>query len=117
MHKQKYYVNLHPLSMDDISPVKIPDSSLIQYEIEVTPTELEEMEYILEETQAHDLELHNLFTFEHYNQDATDVDSKEVQYGMNRIFEKIYEYGTPETKGQLDEMGVMDLSPNRSPKH
>ncbi|WP_240375780.1 hypothetical protein [Bacillus piscicola] len=104
MEKKKYYVNLHPVSMDDVSPVRIPDSTIIQYEIEVTPDELSEIQTLLKEARAHDLEAHNLFTFEHFDENETIEDLNEFQHGLDKVFQKIYEFGTPVTKEQLEQM-------------
>lgn len=108
MKKQKYYVNLHQLSMDAISPVKIPDPALIQYEIEATPEELQQMEFVLEETQSHDMELRNLFTLRHFDDNLADEDRNEFQSGLNKVFEMIYKLGTPETKRQIEEIGLLN---------
>ncbi|MDA3129896.1 hypothetical protein ACFPTR_01245 [Aliibacillus thermotolerans] len=108
MKKQKYYVNLHPLSMDAISTVKIPDPALIQYEIEATPEERDQLEFVLAETQKHDMELRNLFSFRHYDDVIADEDRNEFQSGLNQVFDMIYELGTPETKQQLREIGLLN---------
>jgi len=37
--KQLYYVNLNPISMDNISLTKVDDGQLIEYEISATEAE------------------------------------------------------------------------------
>ncbi len=90
--------------MDTISDVKIDDSTLIQYEIEATPEELENLQHLLTETQAHDMELRNLFTFRHYDDKLADDDRKEFQNGLTHTFQRLYELGTPETKQRIEEI-------------
>ncbi|SDI53454.1 hypothetical protein [Alteribacillus bidgolensis] len=114
MSKQKYYVNLNPISMDDVSPVKIPDSTLIQYEIEATPEELEQLDTLLNETQDHDMEIRNLFSFRHFDESMTETDQHEYQHGMDKIFDMLYELGTPETKKQIKELHMQNHEPKRN---
>ncbi|KGA97691.1 hypothetical protein AJ85_06000 [Alkalihalobacillus alcalophilus ATCC 27647 = CGMCC 1.3604] len=104
MEKQKYYINLNPISMDDISPTKIGDGQLIEYEIEATETEKKDLANLLHEVQKHDLELSNLFSFEHFDQSKTDIDQEEYQKGMDDVYEALYRLGTPETKRIIEEI-------------
>ncbi|MFB5664218.1 hypothetical protein [Alteribacillus sp. HJP-4] len=117
MEKQKYYVNLNPISMDEVSPVRIPDSNLIQYEIEVTPDELEEVLFLLGEVQDHDVERQNLFTFRHFNEALTETDRHEYQDGLDKVFQMIYKYGSAETKKQVESIHLINDKPKRNMKH
>ncbi|MFD2703861.1 hypothetical protein [Salibacterium lacus] len=114
MDKQTYYVNLNPISMDDVSRVKIPDSNMIQYEIEADPEELKSLDVLLNETQAHDLESRNLFTFRHFDESIEETDRHEFQRGMDHVLEKIYELGTPETKQKIEEAHILNDDPKRN---
>ncbi|MFB4165965.1 hypothetical protein ACE1TI_19735 [Alteribacillus sp. JSM 102045] len=114
MDKQIYYVNLNPISMDDVSKVKIPDSSLIQYEIEATPEELEQLDFLLNETQDHDMEIQNLFTFRHFDESTTETDRHEYQSGMDKIFDMLYQLGTPETKKQIKDLHMQNHEKKRN---
>ncbi|SDH43371.1 hypothetical protein SAMN05192534_105145 [Alteribacillus persepolensis] len=114
MEKQTYYVNLNPISMDDVSPVRIPDSTLIQYEIEATPEELENLRFLLNETQDHDIEASNLFSFEHFDESITETDQHEYQRGMDKVFDTIYELGTPETKKLIKEIHLQNHEPKKN---
>ncbi|RSL32553.1 hypothetical protein D7Z54_15485 [Salibacterium salarium] len=116
MEKRIYYVNLNPISMDDISPVKIPDSSLIQYEIEATSEELEKMDFLLNETQDHDLESQNLFTFRHFDESIAETDRYEYQAGMDKVIQMIYDLGTAETKQKIEEIHMINDEEKRNMK-
>ncbi|MFZ4453397.1 hypothetical protein [Salibacterium aidingense] len=116
MEKQTYYVNLNPISMDDISSVEIPDSTLIQYEIEATKEELEKLDFLLDETQNHDLEASNLFTFRHFDESIEETDRHEFQKGMDAVLQMIYDLGTPKTKQQMEEAGIVNKEEKRNMK-
>ena len=108
MEKQTYYVNLHPISMDTISNVKVDDPALIQYEIEATEGELKELQHLLTEVQAHDMQLRNLFSFRHFTEEYSDEDRNEFQEGLNQVYEQIYKLGTPETKRIVEEIHLIN---------
>ncbi|MGY4690542.1 hypothetical protein [Salibacterium sp. K-3] len=114
MEKKTYYVNLNPISMDDISRMKIPDSNLIQYEIEADEEELEQLDFLLGETQDHDLESRNLFTFRHFDESIEETDRHEFQRGMDHVLQKIYDLGTPETKQKMREAHILNDEPKRN---
>lgn len=106
--KEKYYVNLNPISMDAISPIKVDDMNLIQYEIEATTSELNKLQHLLSEVQAHDMELSNLFTFKHFNNKIADADRDETQRGWNAVYKQLYELGTPPTKQAIEEINLIN---------
>ncbi|MFC0557522.1 hypothetical protein [Halalkalibacter alkalisediminis] len=108
MEKQLYYVNLNPISMEDISPTPVNDGQLIEYEIEATLTEKKALEDLLSEVQAHDLELGNLFTFRHFDDEQVDTDRNEYQRGLNDVYEALYRLGTPKTKAQIKEIHMVN---------
>ncbi|GAE31139.1 hypothetical protein [Halalkalibacter hemicellulosilyticus] len=108
MEKQLYYVNLNPISMDDISPIRVNDGQLIEYEIEATSLEKKELEKLLREVQAHDVELGNLFTFRHFDDQEGDRDKNEYQRGLNDVFEELYRLGTEETKAKIREIHLIN---------
>lgn len=108
MERQLYYVNLNPISMEDISPTPANDGQLIEYAIEATVTEKKALEDLLRQVQAHDLELGNLFTFRHFFDDKVDTDRNEYQRGLNDIYEAIYQLGTPETKAKIKEIHMVN---------
>ncbi|WP_042421167.1 hypothetical protein [Geomicrobium sp. JCM 19038] len=104
MDKQIYYVNLNPISMDDVTTTKIDDSELIQFEIEASADEIKELKTLLSEVQAHDMELQDLFTFRHFNEEYTDDDSREFQHGLDHVYKRIYELGTHKTREDMESM-------------
>lgn len=104
MNKQLFYVNLNPISMDTISPTKVDDGQLIEYEIEATSDEKMALERLLREVQAHDMELGGLFTFNHFDEEERDIDKNEFQRGLNKVYEELYRLGTPETKNKIKEI-------------
>lgn len=108
MEKRKYYVNLNPISMNNISEVKVDDGKLIEYEIEATEDEIRNLKRLLDEVQAHDMELADLFTFKHFNEEFTEADRKETQEGLNQVFQELYRLGTEETKKALEELQLVN---------
>ncbi|TSB45190.1 hypothetical protein [Alkalicoccobacillus porphyridii] len=106
--KQLYYVNLNPISMDAISPVRVNDGQLIEYEIEATLDEKKELEHLLHETQAHDVELGNLISFRHFDDEIGDADKNEYQRGLGTIFDELYRLGTEETKAKIKEIHLIN---------
>lgn len=106
--KQLYYVNLNPISMDTISPTPVNDGQLIEYEIEATEAEKKAFEELLHEVQAHDVELGNLFSFRHFDDEKVDRDRNEYQRGLNDVYEEIYRLGTPVTKERIKEIHMIN---------
>ncbi|WP_059105838.1 hypothetical protein [Shouchella shacheensis] len=104
MDKQRYYVNLNPISMDEISATRVGDGEMIEYEIDATPEEKKEFETLLRQVNRHDVELGNLFSFRHFDDIAGDTDKNEYQVGMNDVYEKIYQLGTAKTKQIISEI-------------
>ncbi|MBB6450635.1 hypothetical protein HNR44_002625 [Geomicrobium halophilum] len=110
MEKNTYYVNLNPTSMEDITTSKINDHELIEYSIEATPEERDELQELMLNVQTHDMELKDLFSFRHFNEDFTSADSERFQHGLNEVYKKIYELGTEETKMKMDQLNPSPLS-------
>ncbi|MCL7749313.1 hypothetical protein [Halalkalibacter alkaliphilus] len=108
MEKELFYVNLNPISMDTISPTKVDDGQMIEYEIEATPAEKKALEDLLHEVQSHDLELGNLFTFRHFDDEQVDEDKNEYQRGLNDVYEELYRLGTAETKQKIKEIHMIN---------
>ena len=108
MEKQLYYVNLNPISMDVINPTRVNDGQLIEYEIAATPTEKKAFEDLLSEVQSHDLELGNLFSFRHFDDETGDDDRNEFQRGLDDVFEQLYKLGTEETKAKIKEIHLIN---------
>ena len=94
--------------MDTISSTRIGDGQLIEYEIEATLPEKKALEDLLHEVQSHDVELGNLFTFRHFNDEKGDQDKNEYQRGLNDVFEELYKLGTPETKEKIKEIHLIN---------
>jgi hypothetical protein len=108
MDKQLYYVNLNPISMDTINPTRVNDGQLIEYEIEASETEKKALEDLLHEVQSHDVELGNLFSFRHFDDQKVDRDKNEYQRGLNDVYEALYNLGTPETKSMIKEIHLVN---------
>ncbi|GAF22540.1 MULTISPECIES: hypothetical protein [Shouchella] len=106
--KQLYYVNLNPISMDNISLTKVDDGQLIEYEISATEAEKEEFERLIREVHKHDVELGNLFSFKHFDDLTADADKDEYQTGMNDIYDRLYTLGTEETKQKISEIHLQN---------
>ncbi len=108
MEKQLYYVSLNPTSMDTISPIRINDGQLIEYEISATPAEKLSLEKLLRATKAHDVELSGLFTFKHFNTKKRDQDKDDYQRTLNEVYKELYRLGTEETKQQIEEINLLN---------
>ncbi|KHF41286.1 hypothetical protein [Halalkalibacter okhensis] len=108
MEKELFYVNLNPISMDTISPTRVDDGQLIEYEIAATPAEKKALEDLLHEVQSHDLELGNLVTFRHFDDEKVDEDKNEYQRGLNDVYEELYRLGTAETKQKIKEIHMIN---------
>ncbi|MFB4213811.1 hypothetical protein ACE1TH_18115 [Shouchella sp. JSM 1781072] len=110
--KQLYYVNLNPISMDNISLTEVDDGQLIEYEISATEAEKEQLERLIREVHKHDVELGNLLSFKHFDDLTADADKDEFQTGMNDIYEEIYRLGTDETKQKVSEIHLQNEDDN-----
>ncbi|AXF57646.1 hypothetical protein [Salicibibacter kimchii] len=110
MPKRTYYVNLNPTSMEDITTSKIDDHELIEYEIEATEEQITDLQQLLLDVQTHDMELADLFSFRHFDENFTTADSERFQHGINQVYRTIYELGTQETKEKMDSMDQSPLS-------
>ncbi len=94
--------------MDTINLTPVNDGQMIEYEIEATPTEKKALEDLLHEVQAHDVELGNLFSFRHYDDQKNDRDKNEYQRGLNDVYEALYNLGTPQTKQMISEIHLIN---------
>lgn len=92
--------------MNEINTIKADDGQLIEYEIEATESELQRLQRLLDEVHAHDMELGNVFTFKHMDEDHNVGDEKETQDGLNQVFQQLYELGTEDTKKALQELNL-----------
>ena len=92
--------------MNEISPVKIDDGQLIEYEIEATDSEIKRLQRLLDEVSSHDVEFSNIFTLKHFDDKHAEADRKETFYGMNKVLKELYELGTQETKQTLRELNL-----------
>lgn len=108
MDKKKYYVNLNPISLNGISTTKVDDGQLIEYEIEASEEEFQNLKKLLDEVQAHDMELADLFTFKHFDERYSDADRNETQQGLNQIYDKLYELGTEDTRAAIQEIHLIN---------
>lgn len=108
MEKEAYYVNLNPISMDTLSATPANDGQMIEYEVRVTPTEKEALEQLLHSAQKHDMELGNMFSFRHFDDEKVDQDKDDLQSSLNDVYEAIYKYGTDETKRQIQEIHLVN---------
>ncbi len=108
MEKQRYYVSLNPTAMNNISPIRINDGQLVEYEISATPQEKMKLEQLIKSAKAHDVEFGGLFTFKHFNEDTRDQDKDDFQRSLNEVYKEIYRLGTEETKKKMEEIDLLN---------
>lgn len=101
MEKGVFYVTLET---GEISQQPNPETNGVQYAIEATPNEMKELE-ILFSKKRDDMDF--LYT-KPMDEGSVDKDRKEDYSAMMGIFKKLYEYGTAQTRKQIDEIGVLD---------
>lgn len=101
-------MSINPTAMNNISPIRINDGQLVEYEISATREEKLSLEKLLRSAKAHDVELGSLFTFKHFNDDTRDQDKDDFQRSLNEVYKEIYRLGTEETKQKIDEIGLIN---------
>ncbi|WP_134687157.1 hypothetical protein [Brevibacillus migulae] len=105
MEKKKYYLSIHS-SPNTWEVREGGEDSTFDFEIEATPDEKKQLEDLF--TSANDddfrsyLHGHLLFT------DVEDQDHEAYDHTLNELYHKIYEFGTPETKQKMEQMGIID---------
>ncbi|MFC5713272.1 hypothetical protein ACFPU1_10780 [Thalassorhabdus alkalitolerans] len=100
MEKETYYVALDQ-AMLGLYNVKT-DENTIQYEVRVTPDERKELEDLLSTLKDHDVEPHQIG--QPFHETKADNEKKEFQERDAKLYQKIYDYGTEETKQVIGEL-------------
>ncbi|WP_240375779.1 hypothetical protein [Bacillus piscicola] len=104
MERTTYYVQLHP-TLTRISSVK-PDDNTIQYTIKATPAEKLELEKRLDAAEHEDV-TPSLVLERVHDEPKEDRAKSELNVETKKLFEKIYELGTPETKRFFQQQGII----------
>ncbi|WP_018923342.1 hypothetical protein [Salsuginibacillus kocurii] len=102
MRREKYFVTVD-MPLLGISDVKTEDNS-IQYEIEATHEEKEEIKDLLDALQEQDIEFQQIFGHP-FDEPASDEEKSDAQFRVEKLYQRIYDLGTDETKHTLKEMG------------
>jgi hypothetical protein len=99
--KQKYYVTLNPQELG-VGQIR-DDSQLIQYEIEVTEKELEDVQQFI---QKYGDELYDVtdILFHPFNERAVNEDNHESLNNLEHLYQLVYKYGTEKTKQDLESV-------------
>lgn len=99
--KQVYYISLDKRT---ISKVSVPDTT--EYAIVVTENELETITSLLEENDKHDFwfAMKNI-PLKPFNEREVDDMRQEDYDNLMKVYQYIYEFGTPETREKLAEVG------------
>lgn len=100
MEKGIFYVTLET---GETSPQPNPETNGVQYAIEATPNEMKELELLFSKKQD-DMD----FLFKPMDEESIEKDRKDDNNAMMSIYKKLYEYGTAQTRKQIDEIGVLD---------
>jgi hypothetical protein len=106
MEKHPYYVNV---ASNEILPE--PGDTGTPFEIEATENELAELQSLFDrrdDEEQHSL-VRTLTPYERFDTLETDQDERSEPFDetMHDIYQKIYELGTPQTRGQIVQMGVL----------
>ncbi|RBW71387.1 hypothetical protein [Bacillus taeanensis] len=95
-NKQVYFVSLQSGEMRN----QPWDDQLNYFEIKADPQEAKQLEHLLREVDKRDFNS-NAFLLHHFNEEKVDGDREEYQYILEKVYQKVYELGTLETKEQL----------------
>lgn len=104
MDKQNYYVSIHGRSV-------LSDEAAAPYEwvIHATHEQAEEVQQMMEDMEEHseDGVTGYMFPWPDTPEAATNAN---FQHSVNGVYEKIYEYGTEDTRRHLANFGIIDHS-------
>lgn len=102
--KKSYFISLDKERIDEIS---IPDTT--EYEVLLTPEELEVIKRLIHDNDHRDFwfAMKNV-TFKPFNEKPVDDMRKSDDENLMKMYKLIYRYGTAETKSKLREMGFKD---------
>lgn len=103
-HKKTYYVKV---ATGEVNRLPIEDNS-VEYEIYATYEEALELENLFHEqnkagSKAAEYHYAKPWDDKEVDQELTDYDQE-----MVLIYEKIYQLGTPETRRQIEEIGILN---------
>lgn len=99
--RQKYYVTLNP---QELGIGEIRDASqLIQYEVEVTEQELDEIQQFIEKYSD---ELHDFsdILLHPFNEREVNEDNQQSLDNLEELYRLVYKFGTEKTKRDLENI-------------
>lgn len=109
MEKNRYYVTVHPGSYQGEIREKLdPNDAYYDYAIDATLDELQSLRQLMDLASEHD---YGSFWEAHIPTKAYHIMNQENQsydQYLHAIYRKIHELGTPETKRQIESLGVFE---------
>ncbi|WP_034681413.1 hypothetical protein [Caldalkalibacillus mannanilyticus] len=105
MNKKKYYLSMHT-SMGTVEIRDEKGDASYNFEIEATPDEIAQIEKQVVRARDADIETYVDSHFLPFG-DTIDDEHKIYDQALGRIYELIYQLGTPETKQQVEQLGLV----------
>ncbi|SMO92264.1 hydrolase [Melghirimyces algeriensis] len=107
MDKRRYYVSLHSGEiMGEL--LQNPTDSSYEFEIEATDEEAQRLNNLLGNNAVEDMETFwdSHIPYLYYNQSR---ENEGYDRTFRQIYEEIYRLGTPATKRQMEQMGILEM--------
>ncbi|WP_010649331.1 hypothetical protein [Oceanobacillus massiliensis] len=101
--KKQYFVAVDSKEIREISI----DDNQVEYEIEAEESELLEIEELFKTMEGESKEAILDFHFRPFDEDKVDSEREVYHDSLIKIYQKIYELGTPDTKKKIDELGII----------
>ncbi|MDQ0243574.1 hypothetical protein J2S09_001119 [Bacillus fengqiuensis] len=99
--RQRYYVSVES---GEIHDEKL-DDQVHYYEIEATSRQVREIEMLLSELEETEYDPKPIV--KSFNEENGDEIRSEQHYLMTELYEKIYGFGTNETKREIQSLGIL----------
>lgn len=105
MEKKRYYVTLRSgITVGEIRDEEANAS--YDFALEATPVEIDEMRQMFDHATNSDM---NSWFHSHIPYtNLTDLDNEAYDDNLVAIYRRIYQLGTPETKEQMEELGLVE---------
>jgi len=106
MDVRRYYVSLHT----SVGTIEIRDEkgdATYDFELEATPSDIELLEKYVRQAREADLDTFKHPHFLPFTEKVVDQDHAKYDQALGNIYQLIYQLGTPETKQQVEQMGVL----------
>ncbi|PSL43649.1 hypothetical protein B0H94_110125 [Salsuginibacillus halophilus] len=101
MERETFYVTVDQGAVE-LADIQTPDNK-IQFEVELGPDEKKEMKDLIQAIAAQDAEGDHVVSYP-FNEPAADADKQLVEERIRKLYQRIYDYGTPKTKEQVAEI-------------